>query len=42
MEPRRPFRDRVRDVITTYGPTAVELAQLGLYAWYMLRHGSTA
>lgn len=40
MEPKRSFRDRMREIITAYGPTAASLTQLGLYWWYTLRHGA--
>ncbi len=40
MQPKRSFPDRVKDAITTYGPTATSAAQLALYMWYILRRGS--
>jgi hypothetical protein len=39
-EPEKSLRDCVRDAVATYGPTAVQLIQLGLAWWYALRHGS--
>ncbi len=41
MRPKWSFPDRLKEAITTYGPTATSVAQLGLYLWYVLRHGST-
>jgi hypothetical protein len=40
MEPKRSFPDRVKDAITAYGPTVVQVAQLGLYWWFTIRNGS--
>jgi hypothetical protein len=39
MWPKRSIPERVKDIITAYGPTAASLAQLGLQWWYLLRRG---
>jgi hypothetical protein len=43
MEPTRSVRERLRDIVTTYGPTTVALARLGIdWWWRMFRHGPAA
>lgn len=39
MKGEKSLKDRVKDVIGQYGPTAVALAQLGLDVWYTVRRG---
>jgi hypothetical protein len=40
MEGQRPLKDRVKDVVSQYGPTVVALAQLAVEVWgYVVRRG---